>query len=237
MTFGNDTTAAKRALVIAAHPDDEVLGCGATMARLAQQGWAVHVLIVAEGATSRGAQRDRGGATAELSELARAARAANDILGAASLALEAFPDNRMDSVDLLDVVKVVERSIEQHQPSVVLTHHAGDVNIDHRVLHDAVIAACRPLPGSGVRELLFFEVPSSTEWRPPASGPAFHPNVFVDVSAQLELKLKALGAYASEMRPFPHARSIEAVRALAMWRGASAGCAAAEAFILGRSLR
>ena len=207
------------------------------MARLAQEGWAVHVLIVAEGATSRGAQRDRGNAKAELSALARAAQAANDILGMASVTLDAFPDNRMDSVDLLDVVKVVERTIERHDPSVVFTHHAGDVNIDHRVLHDAVIAACRPLPGSGVRELLFFEVPSSSEWRPPSSGPAFHPNVFFDVSAQLALKLQALDAYESEMRPFPHARSIEAVRALAVWRGVSAGYAAAEAFILGRSLR
>ncbi len=120
--------------------------------------------------------------------------------------------------------------------STVRTHLAGDVNIDHRVLHDAVVSACRPQPTHCVRELLFFEVASSTEWRPPGSASAFLPNRFVDISSTLDAKLKALRAYASEMRPFPHARSIEAVQALAAWRGATVGVAAAEAFMLGRTL-
>jgi N-acetylglucosamine malate deacetylase 1 len=227
----------KHALVIAAHPDDEVLGCGGTMARLAEEGWAVHVLIVAEGATSRDTSRDRSAREGDLSELALAAHAANAILGATSVELGDLPDNRMDSIDLLDVVKLVERAVAAHRPSLVFTHHAGDLNVDHRLLHDAVLTACRPLPSSSVEELLFFEVASSTEWMPGTSGPAFIPTVFYDISRHLRAKLDALNAYASEMRPFPHARSLKALEALALWRGATCGVEAAEAFALGRARR
>lgn len=224
------------ALVIAAHPDDEVLGCGATIARLADEGWAVHVVIVAEGATSRNVMRDPALHEQELSELARCAEEANGILGAASVKLLALPDNRMDGMELLDVVKIVEAEIERHRPVMVLTHHAGDVNVDHRVLHDAVITACRSQPGHSVKTLLFFEVPSSTEWRPAASGMQFVPDYFYDVTDSLDRKLAALNAYAPEMRVFPHPRSIKAVEHLAGWRGATIGCVAAEAFMLGRAI-
>lgn len=224
------------ALVVVAHPDDEVLGCGATIARLVTEGWEVHVLIVAEGATSRSTKRDPSVHQVELSDLAKCAEIANSILGSTSLKLTSLPDNRMDGVELLDVVKIVETEIDRYHPSLVLTHHAGDVNIDHRILHDAVIAACRPQPEHSVKNLLFFEVPSSTEWRPAASGMYFSPNYFYDVSNYLEQKLEALRAYGSEMRSFPHPRSIEAVEHLARWRGATVGCAAAEAFMLGRAI-
>jgi LmbE family N-acetylglucosaminyl deacetylase len=147
-----------------------------------------------------------------------------------------MPDNRMDCVDMLDVVQQIEESVQRHKPCTVLTHNAGDVNIDHRIVHDAVIAACRPQPGHCVKKLLFFEVPSSTEWRPAASAPVFSPNFFVDISATLARKLKALEAYASELREFPHPRSLQAVSALARWRGASVGVMAAEAFMLGREV-
>jgi len=145
-----------------------------------------------------------------------------------------LPDNRLDGVELLDLVKRIEASIERHEPSVVLTHHAGDVNIDHQLVHEAVLAACRPQPGHPVDELLFFEIPSSTEWRPAGSRTTFVPNWFVDVSTTLPRKLDALRAYDSELRPFPHPRSLEAVEALARWRGATVGMLAAEAFVLGR---
>jgi LmbE family N-acetylglucosaminyl deacetylase len=224
------------ALVIAAHPDDEVLGCGGTIARLSAEGWAVHVHIVAEGSTSRDDVRDVAKHSANLSELREAARTANALLGAASLAFSEMPDNRMDGIELLDIVKLVDSDVQRLRPQLVLTHHAGDVNIDHRIIHDAVIAACRPQPGHSVRELLFFEVASSTEWRPPSSGIPFAPDTYFDISAFLAKKSEALRAYQTEMRPFPHARSIEAVEALARWRGASVGCAAAEAFILGRRI-
>ncbi len=221
-------------LVVAAHPDDEVLGCGGTMARLADEGHAVHVLILAEGVTSRGQQRDREAKTPELLQLRRCTEAANAILGSASVKTCGLPDNRLDSIDLLDVVKLVEDEIGRHRPQLLFTHHGGDVNVDHRVAHDAVAAACRPQPGHPVRQLLFFEVASNTEWRPPGFVAGFLPNCFYDIERYLGRKLDALRAYSTEIRPFPHPRSAEAVEHLARWRGATVGHRAAEAFVVGR---
>jgi LmbE family N-acetylglucosaminyl deacetylase len=226
----------QRVLVVAAHPDDEVLGCGGTIARHADAGDLVRVLIVAEGATSRQSRRDRAEAKDELSSLAQAAQAASSILGAVGVELMDLPDNRLDSIDRLNLIKQIEERIAKHKPQVVYLHHAGDVNVDHRRLHEAVVTACRPFPGQTVRQLLSFEVASSTEWQPPGSAPAFHPNWFVDISSQWERKCLALEAYASEMRPWPHARSIESLEHLARWRGAQVGVEAAEAFCLLRQI-
>jgi len=219
-------------LVVAAHPDDEVLGCGATMARHVAEGARVTVLLMADGVGAREpAYRAK-----ELAARQAAARRACGELGVIDLTMLAYPDNRMDQVALLDIVQDIEKVIRACQPGIVYTHHSGDVNIDHRRVHDAVVAACRPQPGFSVRQLLFFETPSSTEWRPPASAPAFVPDWFVDVSGYLPQKLAALAAYADETRPFPHPRSTEAVSHLAGWRGATVGVTAAEAFELGRAL-
>lgn len=225
-----------KALIIAAHPDDEVLGCGGTIAKLADEGWEVHVAILAEGETSRHATRNPIAQATTLSELANSARRAGDILGARSIQLGQFPDNRMDGVELLDVVKYIETLVETLTPSRVFTHNYSDVNIDHRIVHDAVIAAVRPIPSSFVRELFFFEVASSTEWRPATSMRVFAPTMYVDIGQTLQRKLEALNAYASEMRLFPHPRSIEAISHLAHWRGSTVGCDAAEAFEVGRLL-
>lgn len=227
---------AQRVLVFAAHPDDEVLGCGGTIVRHADAGDQVELLIVAEGATSRQQQRDRSQARVDLLALALAAQRAASILGATGVELLDLPDNRLDSLDRLDLIKQIEERIERHQPQVVYVHHAGDVNVDHRRLHEAVVTACRPTPGHPVRRLLSYEVASSTEWQPPGSAPAFQPNWFVDISAQWPRKREALAAYASEMRPWPHARSIEAVEHLARWRGAQVGVEVAEVFCLLRQL-
>lgn len=222
--------------VVAAHPDDEVLGCGGTLARMAAEGHAVHILLISDGQTSRAVKAGQPSVEKVLNARNSAARAACEILRGSSVETLGLPDNRLDGMDLLDVVKHIESFVERYRPALLLTHHSGDVNIDHRVVHDAVISACRPQPGHPVKELLFFEVPSSTEWRPPASASAFCPNYFVDISATLPKKLEALNAYAPELRPFPHPRSIKAVTALAHWRGATVGVEAAEAFILGRKL-
>ena len=223
-------------LVVAAHPDDEVLGCGATMAKHVKDGDTVHTLILAEGATSRASTRDRSLWVSELSELSIAARKVGEIIGTTSVTLHNFPDNRMDSCDLLDIVKVIEEAIGTKRPETIYTHHSGDVNIDHRRIHEAVVTACRPVPDHSVKSLLFFEVPSSTEWQVPSSASKFSPDWFVDVSDTLQTKIKALEAYRSEMRPWPHPRSIQAVEHLVRWRGASVGVEAAEAFILGRHI-
>jgi LmbE family N-acetylglucosaminyl deacetylase len=223
-------------VVIAAHPDDEVLGCGGTLARLALEGRPVHVLLVSDGQTSRVVDAGQPPVEATLQARNAAARAACAILGGTSVEMLGLPDNRLDGVELLDVVRHIEVFVQRHRPSLLLTHHSGDVNIDHRLVHDAVISACRPQPGHPVKELLFFEVPSSTEWRPSGSLNSFNPNYFVDITKALPKKLEALNAYAEELRAFPHPRSIKAITALAQWRGAMVGVEAAEAFMLGRKL-
>jgi N-acetylglucosamine malate deacetylase 1 len=222
------------ALVVAAHPDDEVLGCGGTMAKLTAAGWRTHLLLLAEGVTSRDITRDRQKRSQDLEDLRSATFAAHKVLGTSSVVTHDFPDNRMDSVDLLDVVKIVEERIDKVQPSRIYTHHSGDVNIDHRVTHEAVQAACRPQPGNYIRELFFFEITSSTEWRSSGGSGSFQPALFNDISEYLELKTKALRCYEGEMRKWPHPRSYAGVTALAHWRGATSGCNAAEAFVVGR---
>ena len=211
-----------KVLIVAAHPDDEVLGCGGTIARHADSGHQVQVLIVAEGST-RQQKRDRSQVSDGLSVLAEAAQAAGSILGAASIQFLDLPDNRLDSLDRLDLIKRIEESVERHQPECVYVHHAGDVNVDHRRLHEAVVTACRPTPDQVVRRLLSVEVESSTEWQPPGAATSFHPNWFVDSSDQWEHKREALMAYSTEMRDEPHTRSMEASEHLARWRGAHVG--------------
>ena len=217
-------------LVVAAHPDDEVLGCGATLARHAREGTDVHILILAEGITSRDDARDTAGRAAELDALRDAARHAAAALGAHPPVFGGFPDNRMDTVALIDVVKQVEKLVAEIRPTVIYTHHPGDLNVDHGIVARAVLTACRPLPGADVRAIYAFEVLSSTEWAPESLAAPFAPSRWVSVAPFLDAKIAALNAYAGEMRPFPHARSIEAVRALAALRGAQCGHIAAEAF-------
>lgn len=224
----------KSILILAAHPDDEVLGCGGTIAKLAKQGAVIHVAFLADGVSSRSG--DCAAQSAELSSRRMAAQKACDILGVKSVSFDDFPDNRMDTVALLDIIKPIEALVAKFQVDMVFTHHAGDVNVDHRRIHEAVSAACRPQPGHPVRTLLSFEVPSSTEWQLPGSLPAFVPNWFVDISEFLECKLAALDAYAAELRPWPHPRSRQGIEHLARWRGATIGADAAEAFMLGRQL-
>ena len=225
----------KAICIVAAHPDDEVLGCGGTIARYVAEDYEVHVLILAEGVMARFAGVDREGKASDLVSLAGQSEAAHRILGTTSLELLSFPDNRLDSVDLLDVIKAVENFLDKHNPEFVFTHHAGDVNIDHRIVHQAVTAACRPIGARrNLQGLFLFEIPSSSEWQLPGMYPAFVPNLFIDIETYFPQKIASLGCYESEMRPFPHSRSYEAIEALAKWRGASGGFFAAEAFCVGR---
>jgi LmbE family N-acetylglucosaminyl deacetylase len=226
----------KNILVVAAHPDDEVLGCGGTIAKHADEGDQVRIIIMAEGATSRQIKRDRKAVRDELEKLKIASHEAAEILGARSVEVLDLPDNRLDSVDRLDLIKIIEERISKYQPEIVYVHHAGDVNIDHRRLHESVVTACRPTPEQHVRRILSFEVASSTEWQTTGSAPCFQPNWFVDISNQWERKEKALMVYSREMRTWPHARSLRAVGHLARWRGAQVGAEAAEAFCLLRQI-
>ncbi len=225
--------AVRRIAAIVAHADDEVLGCGGTLRRHSLAGDEVSVVILADGESSRDVGSEAANAVKRREE---AARKAADTLGIRHLTLHRLPDNRLDTLALLDIVKLIEAHLEKIAPDTIYTHHAGDLNVDHRRVHQAVVTACRPQSRRGVDTLLFFEVPSSTEWQTPGSAPPFLPNWFVDVSSTLDAKLKALDAYGDEMREWPHPRSCKGVEHLARWRGATAGCDAAEAFVLGRRI-
>jgi N-acetylglucosamine malate deacetylase 1 len=205
-------------LVIAPHGLDEVLGCGGAMALHAKAGDAVDILILMGDGTARDATRRI------------AAAGAAKLLGARPPAFAGFPENRSDTLPLLDLVAAVERRVSDLRPRTVYVSHAGNLNVDHRRTFEATVTALRPQPGHPVRTLYAYEILSSTNWAPRGIGPSFMPQRFVDCAATLDLKLQALALYGDEMRPAPHARSIEAVRALGALRGSTVGCAFAEAF-------
>jgi N-acetylglucosamine malate deacetylase 1 len=219
--------------VIAAHPDDEILGCGATMARHVIEGDKVHVLLLADGESSRNSNNISSG---DIIKRRQSAKNAMDVIGACTPVFGEFPDNAMDTVALIDVIKVVEEFIEMVKPNIIYTHHGGDLNIDHQITHRAVLTACRPLPDSNINSIYTFEVLSSTEWYSPQLNNAFIPVKYVNVENMFDIKQKALQCYDSEMRAFPHTRSYETVEALARLRGANVGFNIAEAFEIVREL-
>jgi len=225
-----DSRITQTVLVVAAHPDDEVLGCGGTLTRHAAAGDSVHVLILAEGATARDRERNKVKHNDEIADLREAAQKAAHIVGAHPPRFAELPDNRMDSMDVLDIIKTVEAIVNELRPRTVYTHHGGDLNVDHRLTHEAVVTACRPLPNSSVAAIYSFETPSSTEWASTERSTAFVPTRYVDITSNLETKLRALSCYETELREFPHPRSTEGVTSLARYRGASVGVSAAEAF-------
>ena len=221
-------------LVIAAHADDEVLGCGGTLAKYKDLGAKVNVAVLADGVSSRYADNTK--YSDDLRMRNNASREANKILGVDKVLLGDFPDNRMDSLDLLDIVQHVEDLLNEFKPDLIFTHYSNDLNIDHRIVNQAVCTACRPQNNSSVKSLLFFEVPSSTEWQI-NSQEVFSPNYFVDVSNYMSKKIKALESYSMEMRDWPHPRSIKGATYLAKWRGATVGVDSAEAFVVGRIIK
>lgn len=223
-------------LVVAAHPDDEVLGCGGTIARLAKEGCDVYIGILGEGITSRYARREQANRSL-VEDLHARSRRAGELLGAKDLFLQSLPDNRFDTVALLDIVKIIEEWIDKLQPEVIYTQHGGDLNIDHALVYRATLTATRPLAGSPVKELYAYEVPSSTEWAFSQFQPPFQPNVFVDISSTLDVKIQAMRLYDDEIRRFPHPRSPEALEAIARRWGSVAGFECVEAFEMIRSLR
>lgn len=223
-------------LVIAAHPDDEVLGCGGTITKLAQQGESVFIAILGEGITSRYQQRTQ--ANQEIVNLLHTSSyEVAKTLGAQELFMYNLPDNRFDTIPLLDVVKIIEELIGRITPQVIYTQHGGDLNIDHVVTYRATLTATRPTIGQPVREIYSYEVASSTEWAFNRFAPVFHPNTFVDITNTLETKIQAMEQYESESRAFPHPRSPEALKAIAYRWGSVIGCKAAEAFELVRAIR
>lgn len=219
-------------LVVAAHPDDEVLGCGGTLARHAEAGSDIQVIFVADGERSRGPDPEI------VAARRAAAEASLKTLGiAAPPVFLGFEDQKLDAMPLLDITQAIEAVKSRVAPAIVYTHHGSDLNLDHRIVHQAAVTACRPAPGQTVRSLLAFEVASSTEWAvDDGTGPGFRPARFVNIEKHFEQKLAALDCYQREMRHAPHPRSAEGLRHLASWRGMSVGYPLAEAFMLLRDV-
>lgn len=226
-----------RILIVAAHPDDEVLGCGGAVAKHVRSGDEVCMLILGEGLTARESSRDMGLRVTDLPALDESLRTAARLLGVREVRHCQLPDNRFDSVPLLDIAKQVEAVVGEWKPEIMYTHHPGDLNVDHRRVFEAVMAAARPQPGCTIRTILAFEVPSSTGWSGSDPERAFVPNAFTDISDTLDLKVKAMEAYVSEIRPYPHPRSSEGIRILAKYRGLMVSLVAAEAFVIVRHIQ
>jgi LmbE family N-acetylglucosaminyl deacetylase len=226
----------EKVLVIAAHPDDEILGVGGTISRLVKKNSVVaNAVILGEGATSR--KNNRNETSQEvLASLKNNALKACEIIGYSNLELYDFPDNRFDSVDLLDIIKVVNQYIEKYRPDTIFTHHHGDLNVDHRLTFQSVITACRPMKDCCVQNILSFETPSATEWNFGDNSSLFKPNFFVDVAETLNLKLEAMKEYVTEINEFPHPRSNEALKTIAKRWGSVVGREYVEAFEVVRSV-
>jgi len=221
----------KQIAAIFAHPDDEVLGCGGALAAHAAAGDEVRVLLLSTGLNSRGTPDEDA-----LKELRRQTEAADRELGLTQTTFADYPDNSMDTVPLLDVIKTVEAFLADFEPQIIYTHHGGDLNIDHKLVNNAVATACRPLPGKGELTILACEVNSSTEWSL-NHDQSFQPTEFLDISDHLEAKLNALRCFKGEIRDWPHPRSVEGIEVLARRRGSQSGLMLAEAYATLRRVR
>jgi LmbE family N-acetylglucosaminyl deacetylase len=229
---------AKRILLVAAHPDDELLGCGATMKRLIDEfNCQIRVIILGEGITSRSDERDPEKWGKHLEIHRSNIKKAQEAIGYQSVGIYNFADNRFDSVDLLDIVKVIEKEKTEFQPEIIFTHHGGDTNIDHRRTFEAVVTSIRPMSHENVHTLICFETPSSTEWQAFNYPNPFLPNFYMSVSAeQVEAKILGMESYEFEKRAYPHPRSPEALRIQAQRWGVAVGKNYAEAFMLIRTI-
>ena len=219
----------EKILVVAAHPDDEILGCGGTIARYSKSGSAVYCLILGEGAIARYPNRKKV-CFKRVEILKRQAKISAGIIGIKKIFFSGFPDNSFDTIPILKIVKEIERIKENIRPAIIYTHHYGDLNVDHCVTYNAVLTACRPIKGETVKEIYAFGVPSSTEWAGPGKGTHFIPDTFVDISQTIDKKIAALRCYKTEIRPYPHPRSIKGIKLLAAKLGLEAGLRFAESF-------
>jgi LmbE family N-acetylglucosaminyl deacetylase len=215
-------------LIVAAHPDDEVLGCFGTVSKLIKKGYEAYTLILSQGKTSRGEGDE------EIAILKEEIQKANGVIGIKKIFLENFPDNSFDSVPLLTIIKKISKVIEEIKPEIIFTHYANDLNIDHRLTYQALITATRPMQGCFVKEIYSFEILSSTEWNYPLS---FSPDIYFDITDTLENKIKAMNCYKSELRDFPHPRSLKGIELNAHYWGMRVGKKAIEAFKVVRIIK
>jgi len=225
-------------LVVSAHPDDEIIGMGGTLKKLSKK-HSISILFFSDGITSRRksghvnipkydiSKSEKNKMNKEIEIRKKHAKQALKIVGVKKAFFLDYPNNELDLIPFLKIVKDVENAIFQSKCNAIFTHHHNDLNIDHRFVYEAVITAARPLPNSSVNSIISFEAFSSTDWRKPYQ---FNPNMFVDISTELSSKIKALKSYKNEIRKFPHPRSIESIKSLSKKWGSLYGFKAAEAF-------
>lgn len=226
----------KRVLIVAAHPDDEVLGMGGTIAKYAMNGDSVAVLIVTDGSSSQ--YRDNEDLEQIIENKKRETQESARILGISRIYYGDQPDMKLDVTAHVDVNNAIEKVIDDFAPDVVYTHFPGDINKDHECVYKSTLVACRPVPGQTVKELYSYSVPSSTEWNVQNTQNVFTPNVFVDISGGYEeKKYSAMSAYSTELRDYPHPRSVEALKVLDRAVGVQVGMECAESFMLHRCIR
>jgi len=220
-----------KVLVVVAHSDDEAIGCGGTLLKHRDAGDEIQIIFMTNGI---GARSDADENEEQIRQTAKENSCQQ--LGVSIEHSFDFPDNGMDQIALIDIVKPIESIISHYQPNIIYTHHGGDLNIDHRIVHQAVITACRPQPTCSIEKILAFEVSSSTEWSSESIGGHFLPTYYSDISTVIDDKKALLCHYEHEMRPYPHSRSIEAILNLNKLRGNHMGLHAAEAFMLIREI-
>lgn len=218
----------KNVLVIVAHADDETLGCGGTIQKLKKLGYQVYVMIFTDGVSSRKKKLSK-----EIQNRSNQIKKVSKLLNFKIFKHYNLPDNELDKISNLGLVKKIEAAIIKINPEIILTHSNKDLNIDHQKISNATITACRPLPKSKIKQLLFFEILSSTEWNFNSNRINFNPNRFYDITDFIEKKLEAIKIYKSEIRQYPHPRSLEGIKTLSKFRGQCIGVNYAEAFEVG----
>jgi LmbE family N-acetylglucosaminyl deacetylase len=217
----------KKVLVVAAHPDDELLGCGGTLIKLAKKNCKIFTLFFTDGVSARGNKFSK-----KVNNRKNNALKSLKIMGVHSSKFLSYPDNGLDTVPLIKIVREIEQIITKFKPDTILTHSNADLNIDHEIVSRAVVTASRPKPNFCVKNILLFETLSSTEWNFNLKKKTFNPNYFIDITLTIKKKIKAAKAYKNEINSWPHPRSIKGIKNLASYRGQSVGLKYAEAFYL-----
>jgi LmbE family N-acetylglucosaminyl deacetylase len=226
----------KKILVIAAHPDDELLGCGGSLLYYRKLGYKIKVVFLSDGESSRKENNKK--IKKLILKRIKQAELVSRKCSFIKPTFGGFPDNKLDTVPLLDIVQFIEKKIQEFKPEIIFTHFENDLNIDHHLTFKAVITATRPLSKTFVKKILSFEIPSSTESNfTKNSKKIFNPNFFIDISKFVKKKSLVLKIYKSELRPWPHPRSIKAIENLSKYRGSQIGIKYAEAFIVIRELK